>query len=210
MENQVSHWVVWCNVITLLLISLTNCLPIVLVYQLCRPFYYNWEGTLHLAQGLVQSFAFLLLFSVVWSAALHHLPQDKMHNCNHLLLNTFVNPNPLMKILVMILDIWFEQGHSVTLPWVLCFLCLFWFDCDSFFPSPCIHIKYIILIFQTPQVVSARTQPSQQSSGLALLERLLGQELHSHAWHLLISRNTHKYHTHGYLLLPPFGLYLLY
>lgn len=158
--------------------------PCCLVLPLYPPLYYTWEGILLLAQGLVQRFALLLLFSVVWSAALHPPPQDKMHYCTCVLLNAFVRTLSLVKMPA------------------------FWMWSCVFLSSPRAAVIFnVIAVVQTLQVVSARTQPSQQSSGLALLERLLGQELHSPAWHLLISRDTHKYHTHGYLLLPPLDLF---
>lgn len=72
LENKVSHRVIGCNAITLMICFLLIASLIVLFCQLCCPLYYTWEGMLHLAQGLVQSFALLLLFSLVWSAALHH------------------------------------------------------------------------------------------------------------------------------------------
>lgn len=55
------------------------------------------------------------------------------------------------------------------------------------------HFKHIS-DFKSPQMVSTRTKPSQQSSGLALLERLLGQELHPSARHLLVHPEMYLYH----------------
>lgn len=39
MENKVSRWVTWCNAVAPSLICFTNCLTIVLCYQLCRPLF---------------------------------------------------------------------------------------------------------------------------------------------------------------------------
>ena len=99
-ENEVRPWenVVWCHrTVAGYWSVLTKCLLIVLCCPLCRPLYYNWEGTLHSAQGLVQSFA---LFTVVFSGCevLQRPPQGKMHNYNcvvfvffSLLIETLVN-----------------------------------------------------------------------------------------------------------------------
>lgn len=174
---------------------------------LYRPLHYNWEGMQHLVQGLAQSFAVALLFSLVWSAALHHPPQDKTLNCNCVV---------FFLLFLLKLTLCFDPGglehFSSCTPWTSvvvsgCDLSAFSF-LSSFFQFLNYNIgtysySVILVIINPLQVVSTRTEPSQQSSGLALLERVLGQELQSSAWHLLTRGNLHRYHIHGYLLLPP-------
>lgn len=158
--------------------------------------YYNWKGTLHLAQGLKLRFFWVLFFSrVKCCTTLHHttlLRTKKLHvfvasfgvcvcvfrlcHIKSLVYNT-------VQLFKVVRHGWSLAIHlSLLGVCVICVILVCIYLILLLFPS-----AVLILNLLAVQVVSTRTQPTQQSSGLALLERLLGQELLSAAWHLLIS-----------------------
>lgn len=81
MENKVSHGVTWCDsLVPLLTVLMIACLlscptkhafPSVALEKECCTWPKVWF-----------KFLLWLLLSLVWSVALQHPPQDKMHNCS--------------------------------------------------------------------------------------------------------------------------------